>query len=563
MKEIELPDGTIAEFPADMPDEQIAAVLRRQFGKPEPAPQQSFLDSLKQAAKPEQGIFRGMRDVVDAGAQMLVRGANAVGIAPESEVARVDQINREAEQAYQQSRARPRESSRSLSDLVTGKQEEPGFDALRLFGNVLGTAPVFAAAPVGGGLAAKTALGAATGAGFGALQPVEQPGDNFWSQKLDQAKTGAIAGAVAAPLTAALARIVQPKTSPDVRKLMSEGVTPTPGQILGGTFRSAEEKAKSIPVVGGMIRNAETRATEQLNRTAVNRALSPLGKELPKGVTGREAVEFAERTLGQSYDDVLAKVGAPKVDNQMLGELANLRSIVANQPKEFAERLDRIIANEILDRTQNGRLTGEAIKKAESNLGNLAKALQRSDDFDKRTLGEAVDETQRIVRAWLERAAPKSVSDQLKATNSGWANFKRVQRAASSLGAEEGVFNAAQLQNAVKALDRSKDKGAFARGSALMQDLSEPAKNVLAQKLPNSGTADRLLPFGAGAAAFAEPSLAAATLLSGGAAYSRPGQAALAGLLARRPELAKPLAEGVRTAGVPILTGGLFGLLSQ
>lgn len=34
MKEIELPDGTIAEFPADMPDEQIVSVLQKQFGAP-------------------------------------------------------------------------------------------------------------------------------------------------------------------------------------------------------------------------------------------------------------------------------------------------------------------------------------------------------------------------------------------------------------------------------------------------------------------------------------------------------------------------------------------------
>jgi len=542
MKEIELPDGTIAEFPAEMPDDQIAAVLRKQFA---PKPQASLTDRLLQAAKPEMGVFRGMRDPIDAGAQMLVRGANAVGLAPDSEVARVDQINRAAEQSYQQ-----------------GRGDGPGgFDALRLAGNVAATAPLFGAAPVGTTLAGKTALGAATGAGYGALQPVENPGDDFWRQKAGQAKTGAIAGGLAAPITSGLARLIQPKTSPDVRSLMREGVTPTPGQIMGGATRSMEEKAKSLPLVGDMVRSAEGRATDQLNRAAVGRALAPIGKKLPQGATGREAIEFAETALGQSYDDVLSRVGAPAVDDQMLAELTNLRAIVANQPKEFAEQLDRVISNEILGRTEYGRLTGEAIKKAEGNLGALAKGLHRSDDFDKRTLGEAVDEAQNILRSWLERAAPPSVSKQLKATNTGWANFKRVQRAAAGLGAEEGVFSAAQLQSAVKALDRSKDKGAFARGNALMQDLSEPAKKVMGNKVPNSGTADRLFPVGLGAALATEPMAATAALLTGGAAYSRHGQNALAALLTRRPELAEPLSKGVRAAGAPILTGGLFNLL--
>lgn len=551
MKEVELPDGTIAEFPADMPDDQIASVLRKQFGGPEqqPAAQASFTDRLLQAAKPEMGIFRGMRDPIDAGAQMLVRGANAIGLAPDSEVARVDKINREAEQSYQK-----------------GRSEGQGFDALRLIGNVLATAPMTAAAPVGAGLAARTAIGAATGAGFGALQPVENPGDNFWQQKGKQAKTGAIAGGVAAPITAGLARIISPKTSPDVKALMREGVTPTPGQVLGGGFRSAEEKAKSIPILGSSIRGAEQRSAEQLNRAAVNRSLSPLGKTLPKGAVGHEAIEFAEDALKQSYDDVLTRVGTPQVDNQMLGELTNLRSIIANQPKDFAGRLDRIIDNEILGRTQNGRLTGEAIKAAEGNLGSLARGLRTSADYDTRKLGEAVDETQRILRSWLERSAPQEVTKQLKATNAGWANFKRVQRAASSVAAEDGVFSASQLHSAVKALDRSKDKGAFAKGNALMQDLSAAGKNALANKVPNSGTTDRLLatlgitaPLIGGASV--SPWLAAGALPM--MAYTNAGQKAMAGLLASRPALAEPLSKGVRAAGVPILTGGLFGLLEQ
>lgn len=548
MKEVELPDGTIAEFPADMPDDQIASVLRKQFGGPEPAqPQASFTDRLLQAAKPEMGIFRGMRDPIDAGAQMLVRGANAIGLAPDSEVARVDQINREADQSYRQ-----------------GRSDGTGFDALRLAGNVLATAPMTAAAPVGAGLAARTAIGAATGAGFGALQPVEKPGADFWQQKLGQAKTGAIAGGLAAPITAGLARIISPRTSPDVKALMREGVTPTPGQVLGGTAKAAEEKLTSVPIVGDAIRMGQRRAIGELNRAAVNRSLAPLGKELPRGVTGREAVEFAERTIGQSYDDVLTKVGAPKVDSKMLDELANLRSLIVNQPKDFSGRLDRIIDNEILGRTQNGRLTGEAIKAAEGNLGQLARGLRKSADYDTRKLGEAVDETQRILRSWLERSAPKNVSDQLKAANAGWANFKRVQRAASSVAAEDGVFTAAQLHSAVKALDRSKDKGAFARGGALMQDLSEAGKKSLAQSVPDSGTPGRIMAaaLAGGGLGYVSPT---ALALTGAAVlpYTGIGQKAVAGLLARRPELAKPVAEGVRAAGVPILTGGLFGLLGQ
>jgi hypothetical protein len=80
------------------------------------------------------------------------------------------------------------------------------------------------------------------------------------------------------------------------------------------------------------------------------------------------------------------------------------------------------------------------------------------------------------------------LQERLQKINEGWANYKRVERAAASTGAEDGNFTAAQLQAAVKAMDRSKDKGSFARGDALMQDLSEAAKSVQASKVPDSGT---------------------------------------------------------------------------
>lgn len=550
--EITGPDGAKYEVtaPDDATEAQVLEYAKQNFNaspapKDAPAPL-SLVDRIKQAAMPEMGIFRGARDAVDAGAQMLVRGAAAAGIAPESEVARVDKMNRDAEQQYQKGRA------------------DTGFDALRLVGQVMGTAPMFAAAPVGGTLAAKTAIGAATGAGFGALNPVENPGEDFWSQKVNQAKTGAISGAIAAPVTAALSRIIQPKTSDEVTKLMREGVTPTPGQVLGGSAKAAEEKLTSVPIVGDAIRMGQRRAQGELNTAAVNRALSPIGEKLPKGVVGRDAIDFAEKTLGQSYDDVLNRVGAPKIDNQMLGELANLRNIVANQPKDFAGRLEKIVDNEILGRTQDGRLTGEAIKAAEGNLGQLARGLRSSPDFDTRKLGEAVDETQRILRSWLERSAPKDVSQQLKATNAGWANFKRVQRAASSVAAEDGVFSAAQLHNAVRALDRTKDKAGFARGDALMQDLSGAAKKALSQTVPDSGTPGRLMAaaLAGGGLGYLSPT---ALALTGAAAlpYTPAGQKTVAALLARRPELAQPVAEAVRTVGAPVLTSGLFGLLSR
>lgn len=98
--------------------------------------------------------------------------------------------------------------------------------------------------------------------------------------------------------------------------------------------------------------------------------------------------------------------------------------------------------------------------------------------------------------------------------------------------------------------DKSVRKGAYAKGDALMQDLTDAGKNVLAQSVPDSGTAGRLMTAGAaGALPFADPSMWAA-VAAAGLPYTGLGGRATLAMLAKRPEYAKELAEILR-AGAP------------
>ena len=203
------------------------------------------------------------------------------------------------------------------------------------------------------------------------------------------------------------------------------------------------------------------------------------------------------------------------------------------------------------------------MKAVESDLGQKIAQLGGSTDADARLVADALREVQSSLRGLVQRNNPQ-FADELTAINKGWANFKRLERAASSVGAEDGMFSAAQLQNAVKALDRSKDKGKFARGQAFMQDLSDPAKNVLGSKVPNSGTADRMMNLPnlltAGLGYSVNPAIPAGMLLGAGA-YTPPAQALLRGLVSSRPSLAQPVA-GLLNRTSPMLSpaGGLLGI---
>lgn len=411
-------------------------------------------------------------------------------------------------------------------------------------------------------LAPTTLRGAATlGAGMGMIQPAENMTERVMNTGL-----GAGAGAGGQAAFNALARVVRPNTSPEVRNLMAEGITPTPGQILGGGYKRVEEGLTSIPIVGDAIKRGQTRAVEELNTAAFNRALEPIGETLPKGLMGREAVDHVHTTLSDRYETLLPKMTA-KSDGQFAGEVSNLRQMVKTgsiDPKAAAA-FERILKNDVLGKFKGqAAITGQTLKQIESDLGAQISRLARSTDADQRLVSDALQEVQSSLRHLVERNNPAQAAE-LKAINRGYANFKRVQRAASGLGAEDGVFSAAQLQNAVKATDRSKDKARFARGNALMQDLAEPAKAVLGPKVPDSGTPYRsmaALGVGglAGGVTFGLPG--AAAVAAAPVLYSRAGQNALATILARRPQGAEDVANALRQIA-PYATAPAIGFANQ
>jgi hypothetical protein len=527
-------------------------------------------DQKLQASVPAR-MVQGVRDVIDAGAQGITkvlpegvvsavnRGTAAVNkmplIGPVTEALgmtpatpqQIDEGIRGNEQQYQQARK------------ATGND---GIDFARLGGNLAVTAPAAAALPVAPTLLGKTGIGAASGAGFGLTQPVVENQDNFFSEKAKQAGVGALAGGVAAPIGAGVARVVQPNTRPQVKALMAEGITPTPGQILGGALQKFEDKATSIPIVGDAIASAQKKGINEFNRAMYSRALDPIGGQVPQQV-GREGVASVKQQLGQAYDDLLPKMGFA-ADEQFTAQMANLDRMAKNLPKREAREFSRIIKEEVTDRlTGSGLGSGETLKTIESQLGKEIGRFSKSPDAYQQKLSEALREAQSTFREAVKRANPQ-FSKELKNIDKGYANYARIRDAASRQGSAEGVVTPAQLAAAVRAGDKTAGKGGYATGGAFMQDLSDAGKDVLASKYPNSGTAGRLMAGtgAAGASYLLEPSL-----LTGAGLASLPylpgGRQAVAALLAKRPEQAAALAEALRNYLPPMGAAAAPALLQS
>lgn len=151
------------------------------------------------ANSPVGGILRGLRDIPDAGAQLLTRGLESVAPAGsdferfmQQQRQNVEGINREAERDYKEN---------------WRQGQAPELDIGRIAGNVVGSLPAAAMVPgiSAATLPARMASGAGVGALTGALQPVNE--GEFWDEKGQQVAGGAALGALSVPVAEGVMRV--------------------------------------------------------------------------------------------------------------------------------------------------------------------------------------------------------------------------------------------------------------------------------------------------------------------------------------------------------------------
>lgn len=301
--------------------------------------------------------------------------------------------------------------------------------------------------------------------------------------------------AKAAPLTAA-------------RKLSREGVELTPGQMLGGGAQRLEDAMTSVPGVGDAIRGAKVRGLESFDRAAINRTLAPLGEVMPDNVNvGRDGIRYAQDVISGAYDDALRGVTITP-DDEFVAALRGIRNqeglstgaadevgaIVSDVFRQLGVTFDEKGALKLVKES----IDGPTFKMLDADIGAAARAAAnaaRTQPSMARAamalneIGDAMDNL--LGRTDFAALAGKRAADE------AFANLIRVQGAAAGAGAREGIFSAPQLSAAVRQADTGR-KAAFARGDALMQDLTDAGVAVLPPTVPDSGTPLRSLVSGLG-----------------------------------------------------------------
>jgi hypothetical protein len=431
--------------------------------------------------------------------------------------------------------------------------------ALGAAGNVLGRLRGLGTA---GAIGASAAGNAALGGALGGLEAAGE--DKSVGQGVLH---GAIAGGIAGPAiegaVRGVANTVGPWASEYMQRQIAAGAVPTIGETLAHTgphgvgeggpmwrslIKQGEEVLAGAPVAGATARRAQQLSRETMNRDMINEVLAPIGESIaPDTAVGHNMVKEAGDKFGKAYDQLIPQIKG-QVDAPLTHSIAQARDRVPEALKgDFDATIADIISSKADPHTLE--LSGSKFKDAESELrqevtnyvsGGASTASERK-------LGRALGDVRDALFTMMDRHNAPDVAERLRDINHGYSMLIPIEKAASMVGAQGGVFNASQLYSALKAVNTTARKRGIARGTANMQEAIENAKEAAVRQINDSGSAGRLeLPAAAAALMAGNWMLPAATMIGGNALYARPVQNVLRQLAAGAPAPRQAIASQLR-----------------
>ena len=518
----------VIEFPDNMSDQQIAAVLKGQTTPNKQAPEQKF-----------SGFLMGLKDPLSGGAQLLEKAL------PKSLVNKINMVNNELakyglvspvgaggvteqvakeQQAYQAQRQ--------------AQGEGENIDWSRVAGNVLSPANLAVGGAVGGLVTAPARQAAAVGATQGLLMPTDTTTD-FAEEKARQAALGTVGGVLGGAVVKGAGKALSPVVSAAEQKLTDLGVKLTPGQLIGTPARDLESFASNVPYVGPSITAAKERAIASFNKGVLNKTLAKIDYKLPENIAGRDAVLYAADQVSNAYDNVLSKMNFDlnfKVSSDMLGAL-NKSSLPSEAQKMAA--MD-ILNRTALSRFDKQTLTGAEYKLIESDLRKEASGYLNSTTQAEKQIGQALKNVLDVFKKELAVQNPKQTSN-LRRIDAAYGDLEVIQTAAANSGAQGGVFTPKQYQTAVRQRDISRNKKSFARGTARGQDVSDAALDIMGES-PSATLEGRLAASATGLyGVLQNPAIAAGLAVTAPIMYSESGINAMNALMRSRPEIAQKI----------------------
>tara|TARA_R110000868_G_scaffold299471_1_gene559765 strand:- start:28 stop:1752 length:1725 start_codon:yes stop_codon:yes gene_type:complete len=545
---VQMPDGRVARFdvPEGMSPQEIEALANTspdvqnipQVQPPMPEPTMGKTEAVARGAL--YGAAQQPRDVIAAAY------ANLVGDVPFQEAL---QMASEKSLSGSQGEAQQQRPGYFTGGQVAGNIAStllPSMGATKAIG---AAAPILSKAPVVGSALANLVKGVGASKGLAGVPLAGAVQGGTSSLMTEGNLSGALPGAVGAGVLGVAGKVARPIAEGAISKatqgytnaLKNIGINDlTPGQLTGNnTLQTVDAVLQGMLPTATAARNKTAGQLRKFTKAALEKA----------GIQGDEFTPevraAAEKTFTKKYDNLFKDLTV-KIDEKSIDKVTD---ILTKQVEKLDTNTKPIAMSYLKDivQSQATGIKGHAYQEARSNLSRRANST--TDPFTGKVLKDIRD----VLDDAAKRSLPESKRPLLNKVNQEYRNFKTLQKASSSLSQDslQGLVSPLALSRTVETANKTKGM----KGYGDLYELSRAGRAVLADQIPNSGTAQR---------AYAQQVLTAGGLGAGvgGVTYGATGdsnQALLAaGSSLALPKLAQtllnnPAAQRYFTTGIPLV----------
>lgn len=345
-----------------------------------------------------------------------------------------------------------------------------------------------------------------------------------------------------------------PAITESAKALIKRGIPLSVGQRLGGTIGMLEEGASRLPIGAELIGPTRYKAVQQFATASYNEAFEPLGKTIKRGTDPRDAAAQAQEIFNKSYDDALEGVDI-EVTDEVLDRLTKIiEPYKARVLPQQAEQLEQFAVDQIISRAVNDRLTGTAIKEAQSSLSPIAAGFSRSTDAYQKALGEALRELDAELLEIVAAQFPAK-AEKLTKVNKAYSMYYPIREAAAS--ATDSAFTPNQLLSAVRRQEKRLGPAGLSRlaqGEGRLQKFAETAIEAIGSKVPESSPLRTSTVMLMGGSGYLDPFLTGVGLGVGKGVYTPFGQAVTGGVTVPSKV---PLMGGRQAGVIPTISAGM------
>lgn len=395
---------------------------------------------------------------------------------------------------------------------------------------------------------------------YGALSGFNGASEGQGAQGALTGGLGALAGgAVGERAMRGVGAVARGVTDPAVQRLRDLGVPMTVGQVvrnggvLGRTIGKLEEAAASIPLVGSQVAQRFDDGLRGVNRAAFDIGAETTGNQVQD--IGSAGIGQLRQLVGDQYDRALngVNVGIP-TDPGAVADISAALARTNDLPQVGRDAADALRYRIEGGTDDAGNMSGRDFQEAYRGLARDGRAAANG-PYAHEFAGIMRDGQDALAGA-LERQNPGAFGQFVDANTANRRTNVLADAVNAAKNRPDGVdiFTPAQLNTAdANSATRLTGRLNSASGNRPFYQLATDAQQVMGNRLPNSGTADRGLAAlalgglgGAGVGAASGDTEtgtatglgAALALIAGG---SRAGQELLTGAILARPALLRSL----------------------